>query len=441
MRREEADVRPSQVVDQEPQGRWLAAARAAWVTVLLLALATVVASAPLLFEQYETLCLRASGSCLDRSQLTPEGLRELERFGLSLGIYAALAVGVATVSKLVWVAVGTLVFVLRSADRMALLVASFLVAFGTATFSSDSVDVLVATGSVWWLLPARGLQVLGEVLAVLFFLTFPDGRFVPRWTLLLGVVFLVFQIPGDLSPDIYSGLPYLERVQSLVFTCFVVGMIWSQVYRYRSVSRTDQRRQTKWVVFGTALALSLLLALLAPLLLLVPGAAEASTFVLFLIGNVIPLIMLLIPLSVGTAMLRSGLFDIDLVINRALVYAALTLSLILVYVGSVVSLQYGLRSVSGGSSQLVIVASTLVIAALFSPLRRRIQGFIDRRFYRKKYDARKTLASFSSRLRDETDLEALTGELVGVARRTMQPAHVSVWLRGPTFREGRGRDV
>lgn len=441
MRREEADVRPSQVVDQEPQGRWLAAARAAWVTVLLLALATVVASAPLLFEQYETLCLRASGSCLDRSQLTPEGLRELERFGLSLGIYAALAVGVATVSKLVWVAVGTLVFVLRSADRMALLVASFLVAFGTATFSSDSVDVLVATGSVWWLLPARGLQVLGEVLAVLFFLTFPDGRFVPRWTLLLGVVFLVFQTPGDLSPDIYSGLPYLERVQSLVFTCFVVGMIWSQVYRYRSVSRTDQRRQTKWVVFGTALALSLLLALLAPLFLLVPGAAEASTFVLFLIGNVIPLIMLLIPLSVGTAMLRSGLFDIDLVINRALVYAALTSSLILVYVGSVVSLQYGLRSVSGGSSQLAIVASTLVIAALFSPLRRRIQGFIDRRFYRKKYDARKTLASFSSRLRDETDLEALTGELVGVARRTMQPAHVSVWLRGPTFREGRGRDV
>jgi hypothetical protein len=434
-------VRPSQVVDQEPQGRWLAAARAAWVTVLLLALATVVASAPLLFEQYETLCLRASGSCLDRSQLTPEGLRELERFGLSLGIYAALAVGVATVSKLVWVAVGTLVFVLRSDDRMALLVASFLVAFGTATFSSDSVDVLVATGSVWWLLPARGLQVLGEVLAVLFFLTFPDGRFVPRWTLLLGVVFLVFQIPGDLSPDIYSGLPYLERVQSLIFSCFVVGMIWSQVYRYRSVSRPDQRRQTKWVVFGTALALSLLLALLAPLFLLVPGAAEASTFVLFLIGNVIPLIMLLIPLSVGTAMLRSGLFDIDLVINRALVYAALTSSLVLVYVGSVVSLQYGLRSVSGGSSQLAIVASTLVIAALFSPLRRRIQGFIDRRFYRKKYDARKTLASFSSRLRDETDLEALTGELVGVARRTMQPAHVSVWRRGPTSREGRGRDV
>ena len=420
-------MRPSRVVGQEPQGRWLAA-RVAWVMVLLLALATVGASVPLLFEQYETLCLRASGSCLDRSQLTPEGLRELERFGLSLGSYAALTVGVATVSKLVWVAVGTLVFVLRSDDRMALLVASFLVASGVATFSSDSVDVLVATGSVWWLLPARGLQVLGEVLAVFFFLTFPDGRFVPRWTLLLGVVFLAFQIPGDLSPDIYSGLPYLERAQALVFTCFVVGMIWSQVYRYRRVSGPVQRRQTKWVVFGTALALSLLLALLAPLFLLVPGAAEVSTFVLFLIGNVIPLIMLLIPLSVGTAMLRSGLFDIDLVINRALVYGALTAMLALVYVGSVVALQWALGTATGQGSQLAIVASTLAIAALFGPLRRRIQGAVDRRFYRRKYDAARTLETFSSKLRDETDLDRLGGELVRVVHGTMQPAHASLWL-------------
>nr|MDQ3376967.1 hypothetical protein [Actinomycetota bacterium] len=399
-------MRPSQVVDQEPQGRWLLAVRVAWVMVLLLALAITAASAPILFEQYATLCFRASGSCLERAQLTPEGLRELEKLGFSLGTYAALEVGVGTLSKLVWVAVGALVFVLRSGDRMALLVAFFLIAFGTATFASDSVDVLVSSHSAWWF-PARGLQVLGEVLTVLFFLTFPDGKFVPRWTPLLGVAFLAFQIPVDLFPDIYTGSPSLETAQSLVFICFVLGMIGSQVYRYRSVSRPDQRRQTKWVVFGTALALSLLLALLAPLFLFLPGVAEASPFVLLLIGYVIPVVMLLIPLSVGMAMLRSGLFDIDLVINRTLVYGALTASLILVYAGSVVSFQYGFRSVSGGSSQLAIVASTLTIAALFSPLRRRIQGFIDRRFYRKKYDAMKTLAAFSSRLRDETDLEAL----------------------------------
>jgi hypothetical protein len=398
------------------------------VAVLLLALAITAASAPLLFEQYGTLCARASIGCLDRLQLTPEGLRELERFGISLGIYATLCVGIGALSKLVWVAVGALVFGLRSDDRMALLVAFFLVAFGTATFASDSVDILVAAHSGWWL-PARGLQVLGEVFTVLFFLTFPDGRFVPRWTPLLAVAFLAFQIPGDLLPGIYSGSPALERAQSLVFIVFLLGMIWSQVHRYRGVSGPDQRRQTRWVVFGTVLALSVLLALLAPLFLVLPGVAETSPFVLLLIGNVIPLVMLLIPLSIGMAILRSGLFDIDLVINRALVYGALTASLALTYVGSVGALQYAFRALTGGGSQLVIVASTLGIAALFSPLRRLIQAFIDRRFYRRKYDAARTLEALSARLRDETDLVSLNDDLVAVVRETVQPSHVSLWLR------------
>jgi fumarate reductase subunit D len=183
------------------------------------------------------------------------------------------------------------------------------------------------------------------------------------------------------------------------------------------------------VVFGTALALSLLLALLAPLFLLVPGAAEVSTFVLFLIGNVIPLIMLLIPLSVGTAMLRSGLFDIDLVINRALVYGALSAMLALVYIGSVVALQWAFGTATGQGSHLAIVASTLAIAVLFGPLRRSIQGLVDRHFYRRKYDAARTLEDFGARLRNETDLYVLTGDLVGVVSETVQPTRVSLWLK------------
>jgi hypothetical protein len=245
---------------------WLLVARIAWVAVALLALAITAASTPLLFEQYGTLCFRAPASCLELSQLTPEGLRELEQVGITLGIYAGLTAGVGVLSKLVWVAVGSLVFLLRSGDRMALLVAFFLVSFGTATFAAESVDALVSAHPAWWL-PARGLQVLGEVFAVLFFLTFPNGRFVPRWTPLLGVAFLAFQIPGDLFPDIYSGSPSLELAQSLTFMCFVLGMIGSQVYRYRSVSTPTQRRETKWVVFGTTLALSLLLAVVVPLFL------------------------------------------------------------------------------------------------------------------------------------------------------------------------------
>jgi hypothetical protein len=143
--------------------------------------------------------------------------------------------------------------------------------------------------------------------------------------------------------------------------------------------------------------------------------------VVLLIGNMLPLIMVLIPLSVGVAMLRSGLFDIDVVINRALVYGSLTFLLVLLYLGGVVGVQQLLTPLAGEGNQLAIVASTLAIAALFSPLRQRIQSFIDKRFYRRKYDAAKALAAFSAWLRDETDLNALNDDLVGVVRKTMQP--------------------
>jgi hypothetical protein len=165
--------------------------------------------------------------------------------------------------------------------------------------------------------------------------------------------------------------------------------------------------------------------------IVVPSGVLAS-----LVGNTIYLILaLLIPISIAVAVLRYRLYDIDILINRTLVYGSLTAALIAIYFGGIVVLQRLFVLLTGEQSTLAVVASTLLIAALFNPLRRRIQSFIDRRFYRSKYDASKTLEAFSVKRRDETNLEALNDDLVGVVRETMQPAHVSLWLRPETARK------
>ena len=406
--------------------------RVAWVTVAVLTVVVMVGSVPVLFERFSTVCTDGTNICMQRSEVPAQALEGLQSAGISLGFYAVFTVGMEILCKLVWVSVAALLFVFRSGDRMALLVSFFLLTFGTATLLTTGTDALAATHPAWWVV-ARGLQVLGEVFSVLFLLTFPDGRFVPRWTPAVAVLFLLFQIPGDLFPEEAAGgsgfsSSVVNIVGTFVFFGSVVTMLGSQVYRYRRVSGPEQRRQTRWVVFGTTLTITSLIIVFGTMFLLVPGDDDRAVLLRLIGSSLIPLIMLLIPLSVFVAIFRSGLFDIDLVINRALVYGSLTVMLALVYVGGVVGLQHLFRTLAGGESQLAIVASTLVIAGLFVPLRRRVQNFIDRRFFRNKYDARKTVEEFSRRLRDETDLRSLGNDLVGVVRDTVQPAHVSLWL-------------
>jgi hypothetical protein len=331
----------------------------------------------------------------------------------------------------VWFAVGALIFFRRSDDRMALLVSVFLVSWGPVAVDTTSADALASSQPVWWL-PVLGVQIVGLVCSMLFFFLFPGGRFAPRWTRWLAVAFIAFMVSRDLFPGFYSGSPSLGTVSYLVFVGIVVSITWSLVYRYRRFSSEAQRRQTRWVVFGTTLGIAGTFPTQLPVDLSLVGGDTPLTLLFLKVG--FALSILLIPLSIGIAVLRSHLFDIDLLINRTLVYGSLTASLALIYVGGVTATQAILQSLTGQERlpQLAIVVSTLVIAALFNPLRRRIQGFIDRRFYRRKYDAAKTLEAFNARLRDETDLDTLGRDLMGVVRDAIQPEHVSLWLRSET---------
>jgi hypothetical protein len=267
---------------------------------------------------------------------------------------------------------------------------------------------------------------------VFAFLLFPNGRLPSaRWRPVAwtaGVNYLVGGVLGLLWGPLFGEFfPYADfplrlpgyPIVDVAFSVFLVcnfGLIAlsavSLVLRLRRAVGIE-RQQLKWFVYAVSL-----FALVAP-----------SSVVALGDGRVLVILLPLVPAAAGIAILKHRLYDIDVLINRTLVYGALTLSLALVYVGSVGALQYGFRALTGGGSQLVIVASTLGIAALFSPLRRLIQAFIDRRFYRRKYDAAKTLEALSARLRDETDLVSLNDDLVAVVRETVQPSHVSLWLR------------
>jgi len=268
---------------------------------------------------------------------------------------------------------------------------------------------------------------LALTMAPFLLLLFPTGRLPSRrwrplaWIATLsGAGVLLLNLLYDNRPDTVGG-PITATtivVVSLIFATILLSAL-SLVVRYRRASGVE-RQQLKWVALAavvtilfTAAQLSWLNVVLSKLLWNLLETAQ----------------QIVLYAAVGVAILRHRLYDIDVVINRTLVYLSLTATLVALYFGGIVLVQTTLRTLTGQESSLAVVASTLVIAALFNPLRRRIQSFIDRRFYRRKYDARKTLEAFSARLRDETDLQALNGELTRVVRETMQPAHVSLWLR------------
>jgi hypothetical protein len=312
--------------------------------------------------------------------------------------------------------------------------------------SPDSVPFPAAIGSLteWLWAPCLGL--LGTYMILLF----PDGRLPSRrWrplAWLSGAVLVLASAGIALEPTSFADLGGVRNpfgLEEQPWVADVVGsVLWllpvcilasaaSLFLRFRRSGR-EERQQIKWIAFAAALVAFSFLALLVTESLFSPvGTNPGRPLWGKLFEDAVTLSYAGVPIAMGFAVLRYRLYDIDVVINRALVYGSLSATLAALYLGGVATTQAIFRTLTGQEQQpqLAVVVSTLVIAALFNPLRGRIQSFIDRRFYRRKYDARKTLETFSARLRDETDLQTLNGELTKVIQETMQPAHVSLWLR------------
>jgi hypothetical protein len=312
--------------------------------------------------------------------------------------------------------------------------------------AASSVTLDALTQGIW----ALPVGLLGIYMILLF----PDGRLPSRrwrpFAFFAGAVIVLIPIafvfdpvpleghPGLRNPFGLEQYPWLEIVTTLIALLLPLCILTSAaslVLRYRR-SGAEMREQIKWLAFAASfVGVTYLCVLIGGFLFSAGGPFGRSTTPVWLsLGqNLILVSYASIPTAIGFAVLKYRLYDIDIIINRALVYGPLTISLVAVYLGGVVGAQEAFRTLTGQEHQpqLAVVVSTLAIAALFSPLRRRIQYFIDRRFYRRKYDAARIMAAYGTRLRDEVDLKTLSDDLLAVVRETVQPVHVDLWLRSP----------
>ena len=404
----------STVPERHLHGRRLVLARVSWIAVTMTLVILNIIALPDIYVAY--------------FKITPQVLQELHRLGLSPTFYGILLTVENAPFQLVSLVLGLLLFLRRSDDRMVLFCAFALVTFGNAlplyNFNNGSLVPSLATNAVLRVV-ALVLFATGEASLVIFFYLFPSGQFAPRWTRWCALVVAAFWLAVVFFPTLPSnaGGPATYMIPLALLSAVV-----AQVYRYGRVSTPRERQQTKWALFGFALAI-LLLVVNIPIGFLVPSSIQNDP----VFGNLNPIFgvaLPLIPIFLAIAVLRSRLWDIDTLINKALVYGLLTSLLGALYAGLIIGLEnlVGLFSQQAAGMSPVLIVSTLVIYVLFNPVRKRIQNTIDRRFYRKKYDAVKALAAFSATLRNEVDLATLSEHLQAVVQETMEPTHTSLWF-------------
>lgn len=397
------------------RGAWLRLARAACAGVALISLVMWLWGIPYRYAQYAAVCVATP--CGDQ-QPTPAIARALHAAGLTLGAYSAYMGTVEALYALAFMAMAALIFWRRS-DTVIGLLTTLL--FTTQAVTQTDGNAL-ASAVPLWRAPNSLVEPLSFIAMALFLYLFPDGRFTPRWTRIVAVVWVPLFLGSMVA------LP-TNTFLILLFS-FIVISLGAQVYRYRHQSSPVQRQQTKWVVSGV------MIALLGSIAIVLAGnvfpierftgawGTLASNTVLYALGT-------LIPISIGVSITRSHLWDLDTLINKALVYGLLSATLAALFAGLILGLETlaGRLVSQSGLQPLALVISTLAVVALVQPLRRRIQTAIDQRFYRSKYNASRTLETFGATLRSEVELGDLSAHLVTVVEETMQPERVSLWLR------------
>ncbi len=405
--------------DTRLRGRWLFAVRAGWLV------SAVASLAPFIWSLRDYLnSIRHPAP--DNAALSPQSVDALLKAGITLDAYAWASLIVVCAATLFSVGAALALFWRRGDDWMALLVSAFLINYtvtniGVPTNMADSQGLTLATAlAVFW-----GAYTFALPISV--FLLFPTGRFTPRWAWIVLALSTLWAGVITFAPDALDGLLILG------YPLFLGSVIALMVYRYRRASTPEQRLQTKWIVAG------LVITVIANQLFWIPTGFTPLGQTVYppLFYLVYELVLALAPITFVIAIQRYHLYNIDTLINRALVYGSLTGILAALYFGLIVGAQTLIHLFTGqqGQSPLVIVLSTLLIAALVQPLRRRLQAAIDRRFYRRKYDAARTLATFGATLRGEVELDELQASLLDVIKETMRPARVSLWLRPVEERE------
>ncbi|MCH8341008.1 MAG: hypothetical protein IIA51_05580 [Chloroflexi bacterium] len=414
----------------ESRGRWIRLARIFWVILALVYFGLFIAAFPAGYTARLVIC--EGDNCLG-SSLTAEEADALEDLGLSHQFYAGFFT-VLDVLLLTWAATGLIIFLRRSGDWIGLLVSMALIAIGINGLS-DNVNLLIkqipAFTPLYNLLGAVGIALM-----ILVIFVFPDGRFVPSWTRYVAIPLVVVALADPLLALV---LPPLENTSgtiaalSALLIGFAVGAI-AQIQRFRNHSNLEQRQQTKWVIFGFLTLLLVALIWTFTVELFPPPPGPGRLYFTLISFPILLLLLLALPITMTMSILRYRLFDIDIVIKRTAVYGALTIVILIIYFVTVLALQSTFRALTGRGDQLAIVASTLLIAALFNPLRGRIQTAVNRRFFRGDYDAAQALSSFAASVQDEVDIDRMQAALLTTVEETMQPGHVSLWLKESSMR-------